>query len=310
MLEELEKKYDEATAQPEYIGVTSSLAMGFLPAIIWGKQAHFLGASIAFQVGASVVSNYLKEHGYITQFQHELIDYTTSAGIFLTSYNSYNDLISKAQPLKGLPLGNMIYSLGAENVAKAYSFGGASLPNMIAASEIGKAILRNVDDENAYPAAPAHLGVWLGAKYFASMLVKYSLFPIIPEGASKLLYSGHYLGAGAVQGAILVSMQQTVDPLHFDGRNFTKAVIESGIENAISAFLYSVPGDIAFGSDAFTSIREHKVIGYAPISIAVEDGVLALKHYFIPQAADYTIDNSIYLINKVLSSNSTMIDEL
>ena len=310
MLQELEKRYDEITAQPEYIGITSSLAVGFLPAIIWGKQAHFLGAAIAFQVGASVVSNYLKEHGYITQFQHELIEYTTSAGIFLTSYNSYNDLISKTQPLKSMPLGNVIYSFGAENVAKAYAFGGASLPNMIAASEAAKMILRNVDDENAYAAAPAHLGVWLGAKYFASMLVKYSLFPIIPEGASKLLYSGNYLGAGAVQGAMLVSMQQVVDPNSFSYHNFTKAAIESGIENAISAFLYSVPGDIAFGSDAFASIREHKVMGYAPISIAVEDGVLTLKHYVIPEAADYIMDNSIYLINKVLSSNSTMIDEL
>ncbi len=309
MLEAIKENYDKMQQYPEYLGITSSLALGFLPALFWGKDSHKLGAAIAFHVGAGVIVKYLKEHDYISPLTKDLIEYTTSAPIFCASFNSYNDFITTSLPLKDMPVINYAYLFGAENAAKAFAFGAASLSNMIAASEISKEILRNVDDEALYPAAPSHIGVWTGLKYFAAMNVKYSLFPIVQSGESKIGYSGHYLGAGAVQGVMLSTLEQLVNPSTFDAYNFTRESFVSAYDNAINAFLYIVPGDAVFGTEFFKSLKEKTpVFAYVPISAVVEDVTLLLKNYGIPELSDLTMKGIEMAL--VQSSNSTMIDEL
>lgn len=305
----LEAINDEMQQHPEYLGVLSSLALGFLPALFLRKDSSKLGAAIALQVGVGVVTNYLKEHNYISPLTKDFIEYTTSAPIFCASFNSYNDFITTALPLKNMPIINYAYSFGVENAAKAFAFGTASLSNMIAASEISKVILRNVDDEDLYPAAPSHIGVWTGLKYFAAMNLKYSLFPTVQSGESKIGYSGHYLGAGAVQGLVLSTLEQVVNPSTFNTHNFIHDTLASTFDNSINAFLYSVPGDAVCGTEFFKSLNEkNPVFAYVPVAVAVEDITLLLKNYGIPELADLTMKGIEMVL--VQSNNSTIIDEL
>ncbi len=316
MLQEMETRYDEAkefiSSHPEYVNIASSLALGFLPAIFYGKEPYKLGLAIAFHAGASVVSHYLKEHEYITPLQQELMDYTMSTPIFLTSFNSYNDFITKSKPLSTYTLISKAYEYGADTVAKAFSFGTASLSNMVAASEIGKAALRAVDDEDAdsYQAGSALSGVYLGLKYLPSMILKYSLFPTISDGMNKVWYSHYYFGAGMIQGALLKSIDQLFDPYNFNIHNFTRGAIESAFDSGINTFLYSVPGDAAFGTETMQSWhKEYPIMAYAPISIAVEDSNLLLKKWHgIPEITDGILSGFEHIL--ISSNNATTTDEL
>jgi len=315
MINAMESRYDKAKeflgSHPEYVNIASSLALGFLPAILYGKEPYKLGLAIAFHAGASVVTHYLKEHDYINPLAQELIDYATSVPIFLTSFHSYNDFIKESKPLSTYTLISTAYEYGADKVAEAFSFGTASLANMVAASEIGKAVLRAADDEEAesYQAGSAFSGVYLGLKYFPAMLIKCSLFPEVPEGASRIGYSHHYFGAGAVQGVILQSTDQLFDPFNFEIHKFAKDTITSALDSGVNAFLYKVPGNAAANTAKMISLKqEYPVMHYYPISAIIEDSNLLMKKWHgIPEMSEAILVGVEHILSA--SNNATMIDE-
>jgi len=296
-----------ATQNPTHTGIALSFATGIVPAFLIGKEPHKILAATALQIGVATATNYLKENEYISNFQKTLVDYTFGSFVYSSIFHSLNDAIIEQTPLITTPvLGEWLYSFGAANTAKAFAFGLAPLPVVIASDNAAKLILQNLDTEHDYKIDDTFAPLSIGSKYFLTGLYKYHYTPDWYTHQSSMPFKmAAYFAIGMAEGAAVVSFNYLYSEEKFDSEKFAHDALTNAIDHGISCTLYNSVGDIVFLGDSFKHMRDnYPATGFAPISIAIEDTGVILREYFIPNIANYCIDSVENLLHD-FSANQT-----